>query len=102
MANQVQCCVCLEQENYLGCVHCHTCVDGVVCIECVEGITDTSFLLKCPCCRSQINHYNMNTIMSMFYTELTRKPITNNLYERLYQNYRLTEEFELYDCCFAG
>ena len=97
---KVQCCVCLEQENFLGCVNCNTCKDGIICIECVEGITDRDFLLKCPCCRTPINHYNVNTIMSMFLDDLTRKITTNSLYNRVYQHYRLTETYELYECCY--
>ena len=97
---KVNCCVCYEEENFLGCINCYTCKDGILCIDCVESITDRDFILKCPCCRSDINHYNVNTIMSMFLDDLTHKPITKSLYKRLYNNYRLTDTYELYQCCY--
>ena len=99
-SNQVECCVCYEKENFLGCINCYTCSDGIICIECVESMTNTDLKLKCPCCRSDINHYNINTIFSRFLDDLTRKTIVNPLYERLYNHYKLTETYELYQWCY--
>ena len=95
------CCVCMEEESFGAMVQCATCVDGVVCINCVEEMNPhTNKQLNCPCCRSQINHYNLNTIVSLFVEDLARKPITNNLYERLYQHYKTTDTYELMSCSY--
>ena len=98
-SNEVECCVCYEKENFLGCINCYTCRDGIICIECVEAM-NADFDLKCPCCRSDINHYNIHAIVSEFLHNLTLNPIANPLYERLYNNYKHTETYELYQCCY--
>ena len=95
----MECVVCMDTETFGAIVQCSTCNSGNICIDCVEGMTP-NMVLNCPCCRSKINHYNVKTIFSLFCDSLTRKPITNPLYERLYSHYKDTEIYELIDSCY--